>query len=156
MTNLFEVVFERVNKTYVVQILIRLISDAKRIVGVECTEDIALMDDGQLNMESLESVLSFNGDVSILIELDDMKAGNAILPSVLLRLVKYDDQFDVDFNFDADELKNMDVALLMTYLHSYVKDVAKECNVGHFFGGMEPASDKSTRYFTNQVAGPLS
>lgn len=156
MTNLFEVVFEGVNKTYVVQILTRLISDAKRIIGVECTEDIALMGEGQLDIEALESVLNFNGDVSILIKLQEMKAGNAILPSVLLRLVKYDDQFDVDFNFDADELKNMNVALLMRHLHSYAQEVAGECNVGNFFGGMEPASDKSTRYFTNQITGPLS
>ena len=155
MTNLLEIVFEGINKGYIIQTLIRLISDAKCIVGVECTENTELMYDGKLNMKALESALNFNGDVSILIKLQDMKAGNAILPSVLLRLVKYDDQFDIDFNFDASELKNLEVTLLMKYLHIYAKEIARDFNIENFFGGMEPASDKSTRYFTNQIVGSL-
>jgi hypothetical protein len=156
MKNLFEVVFEGVNKNYVVRILNRLISSAKHIIDVDCSEDIVMIRNGIIDMEALQSVLNFNGSVSIFIKLQSVEAGNVILPFVLLRLVKYGDQFDVDFNFNSDEISNMDVASLMKYMHRYATDVARESEVKHFFGGMEPASDKGTRYFTDQIYGPLS
>ena len=156
MTNIFEVVFERVDKCHVVQVLTRIISGAKCIISVECTENIVLMNEGHLNIKGFESILNFNGDVSILIRLEDMKAGNVTLPSVLLRLVKYNELFDVDFNFDVDELKNTNAALVMSQLHGYAKQISGNFNVWNFFGGMEPAADKNTRYFTNQIVGPLN
>lgn len=154
MENLFEVVFESVSKDRVVQLLIHLISCASQSIEIECTENIALMVNGRLSVEGLESVLHFNGDLCVLIRLQQMKAGSVVLPKVLLRLVKYGDSYDVDFNFDLSEPKN--VPLSMKYLHMFAIEIAKDFEAKNIFGGMEPASDDNTRYFTNQKAGPLT
>lgn len=156
MKNLHEVVFEGVNKSDVSQILNRLVVDAEHIIDVDCTENIALISDGKIDTTSLELILSLNEPLTIFIKLKELKFDDFTLPLVLLRLVKYDGKIDVDFSFDTNKIKNMDVGLLMKYLHSFAKKVASECNVRNFFGGMEPAADEYTRYFTNQSYGPLN
>jgi hypothetical protein len=155
MKDLFEVVFEGVNKTCVIQLLIHLISGARCVSDVTCTEELEWIGDGHINRKALEAAINFNVDICVLIKLEDMMIDNVVLPLVLLRLVKYGDKFDVDFSFDANKIKNVNSTLLIKYLHSYAKAIAGDFSVANFFGGMEPASDPRTRRFTNQTAGPL-
>lgn len=149
MTNLFEVVFENLVKSSAIRLLLLLISCAERVINVQCSDDIKLPDFGDFDRKTLESVLSFEGDISVFINLDGMSFGSLVLPKVLLRLVKYNDKFDIDFNFDVNELKNTGMTNLAKNLHSHTKDIAREYEIATFFGGMEPASDVDTRYFTN-------
>ena len=155
MMKIFEVVFEDVVRTYVTQLCNKLVTDAERMTGIECTENIPLAMNGRLNLKAMENFLSFNGNASALIKLQSVRIEDVILPSVLLRVVKYGNQFDVDFNFDIDALKNPDTKLWMNYMHDYAKSTAKEFKVRQFFGGMEPAFDVESRYFTGDIAGPL-
>lgn len=155
MSSLLEVVFEGVLKTKVIQLLMLLVTASRRIIDVQCSEDIELMNDGELNLDSLSCLLSFNGDVSALISLDDMSIGSITLPNVLLRLVKYGEHYDIDFNFDSGEIKNIDMAELVTELHHHARWIARDHSMAEFFCGMEPASDEDTRYFTNEILGPL-
>lgn len=156
MINVFEVVFEGVLKARVINLLRSLVICAKGIINAQCSEDIDLMHHNKLNDKALNSVLNFEGDVSVLINLHDLKADGLILPKVLLRLVKYGDQYDLDFNFNPDELDNVSITFLVTSLHRYVNKIAAMHNVACFFGGLEPASDERTRYFTNEKKGPLA
>ncbi|GFO76319.1 hypothetical protein BPLS_P4024 [Bathymodiolus platifrons methanotrophic gill symbiont] len=156
MSDLFEVVFENIVKNNVIQLLMLLISKAGRIINVQCSEDIRLIVEGSLDAKALDSVLNFNGSVTVFINVTDMTFGSIILPNVLLRLVKYDEKYDIDFNFDSNEMKNTDMMNLVTDLHYHAKEIAKGHDVGALFGGLEPASDEDTRYFTNNDLGVLS
>ena len=156
MSSLFEVVFENVVKSNVIRLLMLLIAGAGRITNIQCSENIRLIIEGDLDVKALDSVLSFHGDVTVLINLVDMKIGGVTLPKVLLRWVKYGDLYDIDFNFDSNDLEDMGMMNLVTALHGDIKEIAKDNGVVAFFGGMEPASDEDTRYFTNDVLGPLS
>ena len=156
MSGLLEVVFENVLKSKVIQLLMMLITASGRIINVQCSEDIELMNEGELDVDSLSSLLSFDGDVSVLFNLNDMKIGSIILPNVLLRLVKYGVRYDIDFSFESEEIENVDMTTLVAELHNHAKEVAKNHNMADFFCGMEPAFDEDTRYFTNECLGPLA
>ena len=156
MSNLFEVVFENVVKSNAIRLLMLLTAGAGRIINAQCSEDVRLIIAGELDANALDSILNFHGDVTVLIRLNEMKVGDIILPNVLLRLVKYGELYDIDFNFDSNEFENVGMMNLVTELHDYVKEIARNHNVDTFFGGMEPAWDEDTRYFTNDNLGPLS
>lgn len=156
MSSLFEVVFENIAKSNVIRLLLLLIAGAGKIINAQCSEDIRLIVSGELDVKALDSVLNFQGGVAVLINLDYLKVGGVILPKVLLRLVKYGEQYDIDFNFDSNDLENVDMMSLVTELHDHAKEIAKDHDVGAFFGGMEPAADEDTRFFTNNDWGPMS
>ncbi len=155
MSNLIEVVFEDVAKSCVKKLLSLLIPSFEGVLGVDCSENISVFEGNEISDKGIESFLSFDGDVAILVDVEAMKLESLILPRVQLRLMKYGNQCDIDFNFNSNELKNISTATLIKQLHAYVKKLAVNCNVSSFFGGMEPASDEDTRYFTNEELGPL-
>lgn len=156
MSVLYEIAFENINKSDVLPMLLRLLAESRSISEVKCTEgDVALLNGGKINIQALEAALSFKGDLVITFNLRDMTLGGVALPSVFLRLVKYGIMFDIDFNFYGKDLANRDETSAMKNLHAYAKKIAADFDVKNYFGGMEPATDTSTRYFTNQDAGPL-
>ena len=121
MLSLLEVVFENVLKTKVIQLFVLLVMASRRVVNVQCREDIELMNEGELDVDSLSSLLNFDGDVSVLVSLNDMNIGGVTLPNVLLRLVKYGDCYDIDFNFDTEEVENTDMTALVAELHHHAQ-----------------------------------
>jgi hypothetical protein len=155
MSNLIEVVFENVSKVNVSQLLLCLVYSAKCIISADISEDIELLNEGKLKKQAVESLISFSGDITALIKLEEMKINGIVLPLVLLRLVKYNDLYDIDFNFDRAELKHIDMSKLIKALHISTSSLAKENDVKNWFAGMEPASDENTRYFTNNERGYL-
>jgi hypothetical protein len=155
MSSLFEVVFENIVKNRVIRLFMFLIAESDRIICAQCSEDVRLIVAGEIDTKALDSILNYNGDVTVLVNLDDMKVGNLILSKVLLRLVKYGERYDIDFNFDSNELENEGMMRLIKELHDYAKNVARDNEVSVFFGGIEPASDEDSRYFTNDELGPL-
>lgn len=154
MANLFEVVFENVAKNNVMELLSHLTPEPRSIVNYQCSEKNQLINTSEYT-ETLCYFLNFYGDASMLIHLDHIKIDAVILPEILLRLVKYGEQYDVDYNFDLNLIKDMNMPDLVKKIHNHTKNIAKDINVSNFFGGMEPASDESTRYFTNNNLGPL-
>ena len=156
MSSLIEVVFENVAKSVVPQLLMTLVASAKQIISTQCSEDIAIMDGDKLNTNILDSALNFEGNLTVLFNLQELKAGGIVLPKVLLRIIKYADQYDIDFSFDESEVENQNLMSLITELQSYANKLANDYGIRSVFGGMEPASDEETRYFTNEVLGPLA
>jgi len=155
MDELIEIVFENVSKEKVFHLLKCLRCDAESIASVGASEDIDFLKNGELNQQAIESIINFSGDVTILIRLKKIKIGEITIPLVLLRLVKYDDQFDVDFNFDHSEIQYLPQSMIIKELHKRISEIAKENGVISWFAGIEPASDEETRYFTNEEIGPL-
>ncbi len=155
MSNLFEVVFEDIPKNKVMPLLLSLIASSNRVINTRCSEDISFVDRDKISTSLLQYVLNFEGDISMLFDLQDMRTGSIDLPKVLLRLVKYEDKYDIDFNFNESEVDNKDIQSLIVELHGYAKKLAHDYEIQSFFGGLEPASDEETRYFTNELLRPL-
>ena len=155
MSSLIEVVFENIAKRNATQLLMTLITSAKQTVSTQCSEDVAIMDGEKLNTIILNSALNYKDNLTALFNLRELKVGGTVLPKVLLRLVKYADQYDIDFNFDKSGLDNQNLMPLITELQNFANNLATDYDVKNVFGGMEPASDEDTRYFTNKVLGPL-
>ncbi|MGL6011421.1 MAG: hypothetical protein ACRC0J_07895 [Shewanella oncorhynchi] len=74
--------------------------------------------------------------------------------SALIRILKYQGKFDLDISFDEDDVGLADVNGIDAFF-AFSKEVAKKFEFGNCYFGMEPASDESTRFFTNDVLGPL-
>ncbi len=156
MSELVEVVFENVQKAEVLSLLMQLVSSSGKIIDVHCSEDFNLMDANELDLNSLRSFLDFDGDACALIRLDIMGVGNIALPNILVRLNKYSDNYDIDFNFDLEGVENIEMPALLSELHNHASGIAEHHGLVDFFCGMEPASDEDTRYFTNEKMGPLT
>lgn len=156
MAEILEVVLEGVLRSKVNQILMILLSNAGTIVDVQCSEDIQLSDEERISEQEIEAFLNLSDDACLSIKLSTLKIDGIAIPSVLLRLLKYNDQFDIDFNFNESDIENISTTALMTKLHSYTTKLGESYEVGHWFGGMEPASDEDTRYFTDNKFGPLT
>ena len=138
-TNLIEVVFENVAKSCVMQLLDLLILSAKKVIGVQCSEEIELLTNGNISDEAFNRLLGSDGDISFLINIQAMNVGDIALPSVLLRLVRYGDLYDIDFNFDSNELGSISMVHLVAELHGYAKGIALKYSVASVYGKMEPA-----------------
>ncbi len=77
-----------------------------------------------------------------------------VVADVALRLLKTrDDRFDVEFNFDADDVSEL--AMLAPGLHSLARRLGRLHPVPGYFAGLEPAADEDTRLFTGESLGPL-
>jgi hypothetical protein len=156
MAELLEIVLEGVLRSRVYQVLMILLDKAGRIIDVQCSEHLPFFYDGKLSEKEVEIFLKLSDDASLLIKLSDLKINNVVIPSVLLRVVKYNDQFDIDFNFDEQDIESMSTTTLMKEIHSFVSKICESYEIDHWFGGMEPASDEATRFFTDKEIGPLA
>ena len=156
MTDLLEVVLENVSCSNVCQLFLVLLGHAGQIIKVQSNEPIEISSEADISQDEIESFINLTNDASLIIKLRDLNLAGIIIPSVLLRLVKYGDQYDIDFNFDESDISDVGTTELMKELNVYISDLGKTYQVGEWFGGMEPASDEDTRYFTNTEDGPLS
>lgn len=156
MADLLEVVLENISRSKVCQLLMLLLGYAGRIVEVQCSEGIELSSENDISEDDVRSFISLSEDASLIVKLNNLNIAGNIIPSVLLRLIKYGDQFDIDFNFDEADIAGMGTTALMKQLHVCVSELGKEYQVSDWFGGLEPASDEDTRYFTGSELGPLS
>lgn len=154
MTELLEVVLENILRPKVYHLLIVLLKNAGKIVDVQCSETLKLSESG-ISEGDIDAFINIPNDACLLIKLSDLQIAGTIIPSVLLRLVKYGDQFDIDFNFDESDVKGIGTTALMKKFHAYITELGEGHEVAHWFGGLEPASDEDTRYFTDGVFGPL-
>jgi hypothetical protein len=147
--NLYEVVFESVDRNSLLGLLTAIVANSDQIMNINCTNNIVEPTILQIRSGDLIDFLQVAGDACIFIKLLNVGIGRAMLPSVMVRCVKYEQQFDLDFSFELDDSDDIKAVTLMKKLHDGVVELAKDVNIESFFGGMEPASDKETRYFTN-------
>jgi len=156
MSDLLEVVLENILRSKIYQLLAVLLEHAGQIIEIQCSEPIDILSETDISEDEIESFINLNDDASLIIKLNNLNVAGITIPSVLLRLVKYGDQYDIDFNFDESDITDMDTTGLMKKLHVYISDLGKNYQVADWFGGLEPASDEDTRYFTNSEFGPLN
>lgn len=75
------------------------------------------------------------------------------LPLVFLRVLKYSGEVDVELSFS--DLPFFEIGCVMIAMQSYANALSNVFRVERFYGGLEPALDVETRYFTGTTLGPL-
>ncbi|MCZ7843069.1 MULTISPECIES: hypothetical protein [Stenotrophomonas maltophilia group] len=74
------------------------------------------------------------------------------IPTLLIRVFRFDRTVIIDFSFEMDW---SDVAVAMPILHRHFQQLKLLSEARTVFGGMEPAQDLDTRFFTDDARGPL-
>ncbi|WP_242206202.1 MULTISPECIES: hypothetical protein [unclassified Pseudomonas] len=131
-----------------------VITNAASVIGAECSEVFSVWNDGKLELDAVDAALDFNGAVSVLINVRSLKFIDVSVNSALIRILKYQGGFDLDISFDEDDDGLADVDGVGAFF-AFSKEVAKKFEFGNCYFGMEPASEENTRFFTNDVLGPL-
>lgn len=152
MEDLIEVLFENIPQTNVVPMLHEILSLSSFYECVNCPPE---MDKSMFSsFSTLEDILINLDDFITIYTLKDIKTENQSIDHIVLRLIKFQNYFDIDFSFsekiDTDENRKLlkDIFNLSNQLrHKYF--------VFHCYAGMEPAIDEATRYFTDDKIGPL-
>lgn len=155
MADLLEIVLEDISRSKVCPLLLILLGHAEHITEIRCSEEIKLSSDTNISEEEIKYFLSLMGDASLIIKLSSLNMADCKIPSVLLRLLKYGDRYDIDFNFDESDVADIGATGVMKKLQEYFTKLGEAYKVGNWFGGIEPASDENTRYFTGNELGPL-
>lgn len=105
--------------------------------------------------DEIRSFINLSDDASLIVKLSSLNITGYTIPQVLLRLLKYDGKYDIDFTFDESSLIGFNTKELMEDMYIHILGITKQYQISGFFGGIEPASDEDTRYFSSNGCGPL-
>lgn len=154
MASLLEIVFEDIKQEVVLPFLEKVISDAESIVSAECSEDFLVWSNGKTQLDAISAAIEFDENLSVLVNVRGLRFMGVIVDSTLVRVIKYQGKFDLEISFDERDfwLYGVDA---VSALFAYSKEVDKKFEFVNCYFGMEPASDEATRFFTNDVLGPL-
>lgn len=155
MTSSYEVVLQQVAPSDLWGLLKTLEKSSRSLSGLSASEDVRGSDSQIINKKLVDSVVAYDGNICLLGQLHEFNVTPEIsLPLVLLRVLKYQDGIDVELSFD--ERPFFDIDLILLGLKDYCNGLSKKFSVSKFYGGLEPATDLDTRYFTGNASGPLN
>ncbi len=155
MQELIEVVLENISPEKIHPIIKDLLKKNENIIEIQCSEELDFLEKGKISGSDIMSFINLPDDACLYVKIRELKIDNVNIACVLLRLVKYGKQFDIDFNFDEKNTEDTGIKIFMEKMHGYTINLGEIYQIGHWFCGIEPASDKETRYFTDYEAGPL-
>lgn len=123
--------------------------------GLAVSEDFGEVGPVEINKSLIDAIVAYEGDVCLTEQLHEFKVSEAIrVPLVLLRVIKYKDEVDVELSFN--KTPSLDVNKIMLAMQEYADALSREFNIKEFYGGLEPAADIDTRYFTGSALGSVS
>src|SRR5690606_3057165 len=76
------------------------------------------------------------------LELDERTA----LQNVHVRILRYDERFDVEVNFVPQDAEGASPETVMDALHQYAKKLGQRHHTDSYYAGIEPSSDEDTRF----------
>ncbi|QPB85673.1 hypothetical protein CWC22_021940 [Pseudoalteromonas rubra] len=156
MSDLIEIVIEDIKRSQVLDVLTKLTEGAGGAQKIwSSDEDFALDSSIGASIQDLSNFIDQADDAVLYFSFESLTLGEVRLQQVLLRLVKYSEKFDIDFSFDEASVSDWQMSMLMVKVQKFIAMLVSGANVGDWFGGIEPASDEDTRYFTQDASGPL-
>lgn len=153
MNEIFEILFENINKEIVLDLFLDLLSSSDNLLEFTNSEDLHLNINDKKSL--IKSMHEYDNFIFIM-KLDCLILGSLSLKKVIVRIVKYLENYDIEVNWEVCNKDRMTFLRAVPELHSEVKKLARKYKVDKFYSGMEPASDKGTRLFTGDELGPLS
>lgn len=153
MHSLIEVVFEDIDISKIDKIIYSLTGDFSKVKVIVDSDDLF---PGKSLLDILEN---FKNDCiphinfAFRFYVEDLFMEDLHLQSVLFRLIRYGELFDLDFTFkDASICDD----------HAFFMKLQKQCvrvtqcfDIQSCFCGLEPAADVETRFFTGLASGPI-
>ncbi|MBW6238987.1 hypothetical protein Q8W80_20815 [Pseudomonas aeruginosa] len=154
MKELFEVIFEGVKTSRLFFLLKEIESKSDRIFDFNFSEDFFSSNVNVFSELLIDSFLGFNGDLYFGVSMEGFSVKDGLkLPVVLLRVLKYEGGVDVGLCFYMNDFNS--AGKVMLEFQKYMNGISADFGFENFYGGLEPASDQETRFFTNNRLGPL-
>jgi len=136
MRQLAEIVFEDVQVKFIEPIVSSL---------VKITKEEHLL---------IQSFLEKQEDGNITITPRLIMICNKAITDLSIRVLKYSGKYDIELLWDIDQVKN--ASKILKGLHQNSISIASKFNVTNYYGGLEPACDRETRFFSNTEIGPIT
>ena len=154
MANSYEVVFQQVAVGDLFELLIALEKRSKVLSDLVLSECYGVVDVRRLSKELVELIVSNARESCLTGRFREFGVSPKIcLPFVFLRVIKYQEGVDVELSFD--DSPSFDIDCVMSSMKIYCNGLLKKFCVSELYGGLEPAIDIETRYFTGTTSGPL-
>ncbi|MFR0716831.1 hypothetical protein ACLUS7_17420 [Enterobacterales bacterium BD_CKDN230030183-1A_HGKHYDSX7] len=154
MSESYEIVFQQVAASDLHVLLKSIERGAQALSGLSVSEDFEGVNLVRINKGLVDAIVAYEGDVCLTEQLHEFKASEAIyLPLVLLRVIQYKRKVDVELSFNC--VPSFDIGHVMLAMQGCADALSKKFHIKEFYGGLEPASDVDTRYFTGNALGPL-
>jgi hypothetical protein len=154
-TESYEVIFEGVPDKALFALLKVIEGNADTLSDLTLSEPVELLSKSGIYKKLIDDFCTRVEDVCLSERLGGFHVSPALtLPSVLLRAVKCGGRADVELSFDNVVASDVDSVMLAVQI--YASNLSSFFGVTKFYGGLEPAVDVETRYFTNDLLGPLS
>ncbi|CAN7717647.1 hypothetical protein LJR232_005894 [Aquipseudomonas alcaligenes] len=154
MSESYEVVLQQVAVGDLYVLLKLIETESQELSGLAVSEDFGGIDPTGINKSLVDAFFAYEGDVCLTERLHEFKVSETVcLPLVLLRVIKYKGEVDVEFSFN--EIPSIDIGCIMLAMRGCADGLSKRFDIKGFYGGLEPAVDMDTRYFTGGALGGL-
>ncbi|UVL90611.1 hypothetical protein [Pseudomonas sichuanensis] len=154
MSESYEVVLQQVAKGDLQVLLEYIEMGSQTLSGLAVSEEFGEVGSAGINKNLIDAIVAHEGDVCLTEHLHEFNVSGVIrLPLVFLRVIKYKGEVDVELSFNDDP--SLDIDRVMLVMQGYADELSKKFHIKEFYGGLEPAADIDTRYFTGNTLGPL-
>lgn len=151
--HLIEIVFKDISAEKIGNLLLDLVSRGQGIVSYNITFDCPEID---WNAEEIKRIFIDNKCFGLFVNLKELKSGSLNIPNCGLAVYKYENNVDLEINFQLSDLENVPLKSLAKNLMELAKTIADQYQIDQYLCGIEPAHDLQTRLFTNEKLGPFS
>lgn len=151
MSKIIEIVFENID-IYPTSKLIAELGKIHKILNM--TYDSTLSELG-IDVKDNNSIVKYfeqSSNKYIFINLDKLLIENVYFYKASLQLYSYEKIIDFTIILDIEYCKEK---ITIKSLNEFSKSVSMKVKSNNFYCGLEPASDEDTRFFTNNIIGPL-
>jgi hypothetical protein len=152
--HLIEIIFKNISLGKVGALLRDLISKGQELINYDFTCDYSEID--WSNKESIDKIFFDNQNFGLFINLKALIIKNIHLPNCGIAVFKSENTIDVEINFMLSDLKSIPKEDLTELLMELGKYIAIQYQIDHYYCGLEPAEEITTRLFTNEQVGPFS
>lgn len=152
MSESYEVVLQQVAVGDLYVLLKLIETESQELSGLAVSEDLGGIDPAGINKNLVDAFFAYEGDVCLTERLHEFKVSETVcLPLVLLRVIKYKGEVDVELSFN--EISSLDIGRIMLAMRGYACALSKKFDIKEYYGGLEPAADIDTRFFTGNALG---
>lgn len=163
MNEMYELLFEGVDKTDLFPMLEFILSKTKSHSEFTTMGFPVDVYHEKTDEEVVEFITKLKGGCIFIKRLIDLRVSDtSTISNLALRIVKYQDLFDIDMVFNYSDIsvglyhsENERVEWLMYNLQGFSYNISKRFNFKLYCAGIEPTYDEEMRYFTNEKIGPM-
>lgn len=150
VTEIIEIVFERVQLQKMVEVLTIALSNST-------LKDYTIStDSSEINLHSKEKLfdsINQSSDGSFYFNFLNFRLKDILLTRAGFQIYKYNNIYDLNIAIEAIELKQK---TSVSDLKNCVKSLSEELKATNYYSGYEPAADEETRLFSRDSLGPIN